>query len=186
MAIQAAPYRHSQEQFQLGKHLRIRHVQAMVQPCQKAAIIPSCRVELEGQSLYLKAKLCTGRCPFLSNKYMEDPAALQARLIQAVSGEQQAAKDSYDRIYKRRSLPALRSSGISFEQCLLEMHAPPCDRLEFCPMSSANPVCLPLCPLRISFTCYVWYETQMVVCCRHDTDRHDSNMGHKSLPAFRK
>ena len=131
-------------------------MQAMVQPCQKAAIIPSCRVELEEQPLYLKAKLCTGRCPFLSNKYMKVPAALQARLIQAVSGEQQAAKDSYDRIYKRRSLPALRSSGISFEQCLLEIHAPPCDRLEFCPMSSANPVCLPLCPLRISLTCYLW------------------------------
>lgn len=39
---------------------------------------------------------------------------LQARLMQAVSGEQQSAKDSYDRIYKRRSLPALRSSGVIF------------------------------------------------------------------------
>lgn len=41
--------------------------------------------------------------------------------MKAVSGEQQASKDSYDRIYKKRSLSQLRSSGAGSNTCLLEI-----------------------------------------------------------------
>ena len=112
---------------------------------------------------------------------------VQARLMQAVSGEQQSAKDSYERIYKRRSLPALRSSGAAL--CYLSFAWSDLPFFKRKELGRTTALLIDTFPVKAYLTlCRIPGDSVFIPltdwACqyRHDADRHWSFVGHQSLP----